>query len=410
MTVYSLAIGRQRSWATVMKVALYTVGWVVTLACALITLAANFRYGLQVTAGPERYVWAIGGACLDGIKTLLPLMVLTALATRSPLGASSSLLRARLFCGIVLWALLLVWSFFCAMQVNAASRDARVGEITAEKARFERSDKSLTDARTALDRLDGLRSKEKIQAEIDALKFDKLYSRSSGCQNATAPESRTLCASIASLEGERAQAMDESEIRTARQDAKQKQGAADSALDAADWSQVATATDAGTQGLADSLGWSVSDLRRRLALFYSFLLEVGGSLGGWILTGGHVPEFPARAANRRESDNKTVPVAPPIIDKPKSKAETDDGPEPFTTWADQFLVRRKGTFTPAAEMRAAFNSWAIAHGHDTLNTTAFGRKMTKRRHTRKKLGGEQRYIGVTLAPAVPQLRVVSSKS
>jgi hypothetical protein len=73
------------------------------------------------------------------------------------------------------------------------------------------------------------------------------------------------------------------------------------------------------------------------------------------------------------------------------------------------LLRRRGAFVPAAEVRSAFESFCQAEGAEPANATAFGKAMTRLGYDRAKVGGTMRYEGVAIsaASAPPGLRVVA---
>ncbi len=65
-------------------------------------------------------------------------------------------------------------------------------------------------------------------------------------------------------------------------------------------------------------------------------------------------------------------------------------------WASSALVKRRGSFVPAREARAAFEAWCGTENAEPLNRTAFGRAMTALGYQRVKRGGTIRYKGVAL--------------
>jgi hypothetical protein len=249
-----------------------------------ITLTANAAYGFHVTSGPERFVFAVGGACLDGIKDVLPIALAIVSVNQSKWGR-----LARGCGGWIFWAGLVAWSFFCAMQIYEQSRVGRVGQVEADKLAYQSNANDLTAANNRIEQLRVAKTKEAIQADIDAAKLDRLYDRSQQCTDANRAESRALCQKIAGLEGELAGAMTAAEIKEEIETEKAKAKEAKKGVNGTDLNEVVTVTDAGTQGLADMLHMPVEKLRQRLAFMFALLMEVAGGLGGMILNGGHLP-------------------------------------------------------------------------------------------------------------------------
>jgi hypothetical protein len=181
-------------------------------------------------------------------------------------------------------------------------------------------------------------------------------------------------------------------------------------MEGANLAEVLSITDAGTLGLANAFGIDVEVLRYRLALFFATLLELGGSLGGWLPTGGHLPQW-----RRRNEDAVSEPKMGFGADAKLSFTTpvVEIEPKPLTpvgVWAQEFVIARKGSFVPAGELHEACNAWRALHGHESLNKTAFGKEMTPLGFERDKIGGVQIYLDVALVqkPKAQALRLAVS--
>lgn len=379
------------------------------LGCAAITLIANFQYGLHVAAGPERWVFAIGGSFLDGLKTLLPIALGTVLANRITAGSF-----ARLSVGTLLWLGCLTWSLFCAMQMYEMTRAERVGSTEAGKVSYRQHQEIKAKTESRIGELSRLRSIEIVEGELGAARHDKLWSRSKECTDATAAESREFCKMVATLTSEKATALTAAEIKADLERQRAKLAKAEQGMEGTNLSEVLIASDPGTEGLAKALGIDVETARYRLALFFAILLELGGSLSGWVTTGGHLPAPAARRKDEPEPQEEpeilAPPSAPPIEEAPEVLKEPEPKPlTPVALWATECIVPRKGTFTPSREVRDGFNAWAAINGHSPLNATAFGKEMTARGFHRDRRGGVQIYVDMALVQKPkPGLRVVAS--
>lgn len=374
---------------------LRTLGWTFALGCAAISLTANVVYGFSVTSGIASFAFAFGGACLDGIKTILP----TGLAALPKERTNS-----RRFGGWLLWCGLVAWSFFCAMQVYEQSRVGRVGQVEADKQAYATRAQDLAGAQSRLEQLRAARSQEVIQAEIDQAKLARPYSRSRECARVTADDSRTLCQKLAGLEGEKAGAMTAAEIKEAIATETAKETKAKKAVDGADLQEVVTITDAGTQGLANMAGVGVEAMRRYLAFLFAALIEVSGGLGGWILTGGHLPTWRKNNAESACVDPHTDPTTPP---------EPRPSPNPVRVWASLCTLKRKETWIYATEAWQAFNAWAMQNGYAPMDQTAFGTQMTEMQVARGKRNGKTIYRDLALLPAkkkAPAIRLAVSNT
>ena len=85
-----------------------------------------------------------------------------------------------------------------------------------------------------------------------------------------------------------------------------------------------------------------------------------------------------------------------------------DTPKPLGGFATGALVRRRGAYVPASEVRATYESFCHAEGAEPANATAFGKSMTRQGFERAKVGGVMRYEGIAVsATSQTALRVVA---
>ena len=136
-------------------------------------------------------------------------------------------------------------------------------------------------------------------------------------------------------------------------------------------------------------------MRYRLAVFFAALLELGGGLCGWLISGGDLPHW------RRKGD----PIEPDPFEEPVGALALAPAAEsrPLTAvekWVEECTVARKGTFTPSKELHEHFSAWAAVNGHRPANKTAFGIEMTRifGERARDKKGGEAMYLDIALVP------------
>ena len=106
---------------TVMAKAIEIVGWVCVIGLAILSMVANFSYGLLAASGPERWIYALAGAFLDGLKTVLPVVIATLLAGRITAGTFFRALFAT-----VLFLSIGTWSLTCALGLYAVAKSEKV--------------------------------------------------------------------------------------------------------------------------------------------------------------------------------------------------------------------------------------------------------------------------------------------
>ena len=72
-------------------------------------------------------------------------------------------------------------------------------------------------------------------------------------------------------------------------------------------------------------------------------------------------------------------------------------------WASTAVLKRRGVFVPAAEVRASFEAFCATEDAEPLNATAFGIAMRELGYPSKRRGGRMIYEGIALA--APKLRL-----
>jgi hypothetical protein len=394
---------------TVARWSLLGIVWTATFLLACVTATANFRYGMLVGGGQERWIYAIGGTVLDVVKTFLPTLLATFLPNTITLGTFF-----RAVAGWSLWCVAVAWSITCALGLYALVKDAKVGDVKADAALYQQLTSDKKEKQDQLDRLDSVVTAEVLQGQIDALKRDRVYSRSNNCANATAADSRDLCAKLDTLAAQKANAIPAEQRNVDQSRLKDELHKIDTRLAGLDIAHAFQQADPATEALAGVLGWDPKAVKDRLALMLAILFE-GAGLLPWIVTGSHGSETAQRPARVEEKDDRELKDNLKAESHKRSGVKTDaelleviDLPEIescVAVWARERLVRRKGSYVLASDMGEEFDQWCMTSKSAIMTRTAFGKEMTRLGFTRKKVGGKQRYQDVGLAPKVRQLRV-----
>jgi hypothetical protein len=384
-----------------MRKALTVLIWLVVLSLGAVTAVANFWYGMLVADGQERYVYAVGGTVLDITKTFLPTVMATFLVGRLTPGTFF-----KHVAGWSIWGLAVVWSITCALGLYAITKEAKVGDVQGQQALYQQltTDKPKKEARVS--ELQGARSVEIIDGDIAALKRDKLYSRSQQCADATATESRSLCARIDKLTAEAMTARPAADIAADLTAARAELSGIEAKLSGMNLQDVLKKADPAGEALANFIGWPVDTVKARLAFLIAILFECGGLLP-WIAFGSHAPAAHASVKRRKEPELASAPAIPPAA-APVTPLELPEEDGLVARWAKGSLVRRKGSFTPPADVRSDFEAWCRSHGEEPLNATAFGKEMTRLEFTRKKVGGNLRYVDIAILPKSRDLKLVTA--
>lgn len=390
----------------VLKRSLTAMVWLIVISLGCVTAMANFRFGMLVGAGEERYVYAIGGTVLDVVKTFLPTILGTFLHGRLTPGTFF-----RTVAGWSIWLLGVVWSITCALGLYAITKEARVGDTKGTQATYQQLVSDQERKRGRLDELSALRSYEVVEGEIAAQKRNRLWTRTRECTDATASASRDYCAGVDRLNAEMAAARHSEDIQDELSRIKSEARAIEVKLAGVNMNAVFEKADPATDALVSLTGWEGETVKSRLALLLALLFE-GGGLLLWITTGGHghaAPEAP-KPVKRRPEPSLTPPEPSQAEGEPEpARVDIPEVDSLVAQWGKQALVRRKGSFTPAGDVRNDFEAWCRLNGHEPINPTAFGKQMTSLGFERKKVGGNLRYTDIALRPkAAPSLRIVAA--
>jgi hypothetical protein len=388
-----------------MKGPLTLLVWLAVIAGGGVTAVANFQYGWMVGHGMERWVYAIGATVLDVVKTFLPTLMGTFLVGGLTLGTFF-----RHVVGWAIWLLGVVLSLWCAQGLYAATLDAKNAEAEGTKSSYSQwvSDRAAKEARIKV--LDGATTREAQEGELAARKLDRLWSRSKECQDATAAESRAFCQDVARITSAISTARTAEQIRREREALQREIDKLTEQIGGTNQTDLHTDAAAGPKAQAKLLGWSVDFTTAFVALLLGLGFE-GVGLLPWITMGSHtatpVAAEPAPSKKRREPalDAPVAEPAPAVAPTPISLPEEEGL---VARWARTSLVRRKGSYTLAGDVRADFEAYCRAHGEPPLNPTAFGKEMTRLEFGRRKVGGQLRYVDIAVLPKQRELKVVAS--
>lgn len=363
--------------------AMIFVGGLFVLGLATLSIVANFWFGTLLTTGHERWLYGAVFALLDGLKTVLPV-------------AASAAFAAGLFAkgrsALVIFALLSLLSFTAEIGLYATTKSEVVGDARAAHERYVQAKTTKENADAALKALGDVRPAGEIEGEIAGLKRDRLFDRSNKCADATAAESRQLCARIDRLAGELSRAEEAATLRRAAANAAVE-------LQKQDVAAAMRSIDPQAEALAKLLGVLVTiepdTVRTALAVLIALLIELGSGLGPWLLSSS-APRLQTTAATL-PAEAASVDIAVSVVAEASVKR-----------WADVSLIRRRAVYVPAAEARTAYVAWCRTHGIEPLNATAFGKAMTGLGFERAKRGGSIRYEGLALAAQLPPLKLAVS--
>lgn len=165
-----------------------------TLAVIGLSMAMNFAFGYALGTSPAnaRILAALSVAC-DGLKALLPLFIAWQWGEGRRLAAAA---------GLLLFALLLAYGTASAIGFAAENRTAMTSTRDNRNATLDAAIADLAAAEARAAALPTHRLQGVVEAEIAALRTDRIWDSTSACKDATLPASRTFCRQVELLRGE----------------------------------------------------------------------------------------------------------------------------------------------------------------------------------------------------------------
>jgi len=299
-----------------------------------------------------------------------------------------------------------VLSFTASIGLYATTKSELVGDAKAVRVRYTDAVAARDKAQADLAKLGAVRAAGDIAADIGTLKRDFRYDRSKQCRDATATDSRDLCAQIDRLEGEAQKAAEAKRLNQVLAAARVK-------VDQLDIGKAMKVIDPQAEQLAKLVSVvkpvSPENVRTALAVLIAFLVELGAGLGPWLVAPHHAPE--RRSKNDKKSQPATAPGVETVetvkTEQPAVSEPADVGEDLVARWAATALVKRRGSYVLAKDARASFEAWCATENAEPMNATAFGKAMGEAGYAGRKVGGMRRYEGVALTAARPApLRVV----
>ena len=249
------------------------LGGAAAMTLAVLSISANALFGTLLTTGQERWLYGVLFGVLDVLKTILPLIAAASFAAG---------VRARGIAALLVFGLLTGLSLTASIGLYATSKSEMVGDAKAAHTRYQDAVATREKGEADLAALGKVRPAGDIAGEIGTLKRDRLYDRSKQCTDATATDSRDLCAKLARLDGEASKAAEAARLRAEIDKARGK-------LATMDVAAAMRAVDPQAEALARLLSAAIGPVspetvRTGLAVLVALLVELGSGLGPWLVS------------------------------------------------------------------------------------------------------------------------------
>lgn len=352
------------------------IGSGLALALSGISITCCFVFGQHLAPGNEGVLYGVLGGVADAFKALLPLSITAALVARE---------RSRAVAGIVMFAVISLYSFASELGLYALSRDAVTSSASAGKEGWEMLKTERAGVQKRLASLgEAIRLPDAVRADIAGQKQLKAWEASKECTDATVAASRTFCLNIEKLKGELATAEEAEKLRA-------KDNELGAKLAGIDLATVMRAADAQIDTLARFTGLAPGTMRDGLAVLVAFLIELVSGMGLYVATApGSAPER-VSAAEAAPTDVPKVPAAKKAK-KPEAKEDV------LIAFLKSNVRTAAGGEAGAAELYDAYLKWMAVHGQGepVLSSVIVGRKLGELGYTKAKRGGKVRWQGITL--------------
>lgn len=356
-------------------------GEALSISILILSAALSWRLGFSLGASDvEKHILALISVALEGWKVLLPFVILSAWRNRRPLA---------LLLSLILWPLLTAYSFVGGLGFAELNRAALAGTRGASVERAATLKTDIADLTERIAAITTKRAPPEIESAIHAREQTPvrvgndtklLVAATNRCIIIVSKKTVDLCAEIASLDQELAQARErvrlEGQLASAREQL--------SHLSGLDWEGVA---DPQIGAIANLTHVDKTTTRQIVNVIFAALLELIGGLGLFFSS------LLARPATTG-SEPLTRPVSPQL-DTPPSDTAAIAPPETEESRIARYLaaatMEQKGSTIVASKLHADYSRWAHAQGSEPVSLTTFGNLIARLGIRKEKVEGLMHY-------------------
>ncbi|MBS0242827.1 MAG: hypothetical protein JSS20_11675, partial [Proteobacteria bacterium] len=301
-----------------MRHVLGVLGVVAAAVLLAVSAAMNWRFGYSLGKTElDGVIYGAASAAADCFKALVPFFFFAAIRNRMWSQAAAS---------AVVWVVVLAYSLTSALGHAALNRMDTTGQRAAQAQSYKDLRVDLKHAEDQLSWIPQHRPAQTVQADLDGLKTQRLWSLTASCTDIKGKQGREFCQQVHSLEAERASAEQADvlgkQIAVIKGKIENANGA--TVMSEADPQAAVLAKLAAFVGF----GFKVEDVQTALAIFVALLLEVGSGFGmyvafsTWRLQDRAAPSAPklqpavatvSAPATARLAQARVAPAAPVAI-------------------------------------------------------------------------------------------------
>jgi hypothetical protein len=364
-----------------------------------VSAAMNWRFGYSLGRTEfDGMIYGSASVAADCLKALVPFFLFAAIRNRMWSQAAAA---------AVVGAVVTAYSLTSALGHAALNRFDTTGHRMVEAQTYKDLRADLKRAQDQLSWIPQHRPAQTVQGEIEALKSQRLWTATTGCTDATRPQSRAFCQNYHGLtaemaSGQQAEALEarivEIQDKLGKTDAKTVMGEADP--------QAAV--------LSRLSGVSVDQVQMAMTIFIALLLEVGSAFGMYIAFSQwrlYDREAPAAPSMATVQSTAAAAVAAPreavAVKKPRFGAN-DNRSLPSTTtkllvpetdvqrFYKESVESQDGHTVSATSLYEAYCVWCEERQKEPLALPTFGREIAEFGIQKVKKKDGVRYVGIAL--------------
>jgi len=369
----------------------------------------NWRFGYSLGKTElDGVIYGSASAAADCFKALVPFFFFAAIRNRMWSQAAAS---------AIVWVVVLAYSLTSALGHAALNRLDTAGQRAAHAESYKDLRADLKRAEEQFGWIPQHRPASTVQAEIDSMKMQKVWSWSNNCTEIKGKQSRDFCQKLQGLASEHASAEQAQVLGKRIDEVKGKLANANS--NGAHGSALMTEADPQAAVLAKLAAFvgmgsiDIEDMQTTLTIFVAILLEVGSSFGMYVaFSTWRLHERDAPSAPVLEPAIATVaaPVAVRVAQRaasaPAVAIANDNRDMPVQrlvapeTDVERFYKERiettDGSSLTATALYEDYITWCEEHDKEPLALPTFGRDFSELGVQKAKIAGRVRYIGVAL--------------
>lgn len=327
-----------------MQLVLRITAFVVTTGLIAVSLMMNFRFGQSLGRTEwDGLVYGLASLCADGFKVVLPFAIAQAWQARRWLATAV---------GAALWLAFTTYSMTSSLGHSAVNRSEVSGARQMAISGYADIRQSLAAKQKERAALATVRPGDTIEADLKALELKPLWRWSKSCADAGNRDLRQFCEGVLRLQGE---------LATARRSATLDAEIAALTEKGAGLSMTSAGSEADPQVaiLRDLTGIGGDRVRIGLTILVSLMVELGSSLGLFVLV-GHKVKTESSPASRVEPDEIAV------RDQPAMTTSSE------VLWREARLMERADAYASEMDIYRDYCIWIVRHDRGpALTLSAF---------------------------------------